>query len=125
MMDDGVQIMIGSVAMGALCGVATAWIKARFSKTRVEPQPLEVAQAPRFVTCEDCAAHRAKMDARLNAFSAEFAGVKRLIRESDARNEERMERMHRRLDKPLEAIAATAGRLEDHLNDHRAGTMKP
>lgn len=75
-MDDGVQMMIGSGALGALCGVATAWIKARFSKTRVEPQPLEVKGAPSYVTCEACRERHAEVEKRLADGTRAFDAIR-------------------------------------------------
>lgn len=34
---DGVSLTIGGTAVAALASVATAWIKARFGRTKVEP----------------------------------------------------------------------------------------
>lgn len=39
---DGVSILMGGGAFGALCGVLGAWIKARWNRTKVEPTPLPV-----------------------------------------------------------------------------------
>ena len=85
-MDDGVQMMIGSGALGALCGVATAWIKARFSKTRVEPQPLEVKGAPAYVTKEEFEKHvqdngrdHENLFARLNRNDRETSEIKGML----------------------------------------------
>ena len=44
-MDDGVSLMIGGGAVGALAGVVGAWIKARYGKTKVEPSPLAVEKS--------------------------------------------------------------------------------
>ncbi len=37
---DGLALTIGSGAIGAICGVLGAWIKARYSKTTIEPNPI-------------------------------------------------------------------------------------
>lgn len=55
---DGVSLSIGSAALASICGVLGALIKARYQRTEITPQPLEVKAAARFVSCEDCAAHR-------------------------------------------------------------------
>ncbi|MBQ6104199.1 MAG: hypothetical protein IJL06_11080 [Kiritimatiellae bacterium] len=60
MMDaDGIQLLVGGGAIGALAPLASAWIKARFSKTQIAPQPLEVKGAPQFVTKEEFEKHAA------------------------------------------------------------------
>ena len=56
---DGIQLLVGGGAIGALAPLASAWIKARFSKTQIAPQPLEVKGAPQFVTKEEFEKHAA------------------------------------------------------------------
>ena len=58
-MDDGVSLAIGGGAVGAICTVAGAWIKARFAKTRVEPTPLpvETHREEEYVTKEEFQRH--------------------------------------------------------------------
>ena len=42
---DGVSLAVGSGAVGAICGVVIAWIKAKVgTKAKVEPVPLPVTQ---------------------------------------------------------------------------------
>lgn len=76
---DGAQIILGSGAFGALCGVVSSWIKARFARTKVEPQPLEVKGAPKFVTCEECELKHRAVDERLSAGTRAFDAVQRKI----------------------------------------------
>jgi hypothetical protein len=47
---DGIQLAVGGTAVTALAGIAGAWIKARYGKTRVDPDPLRVEPADKFVT---------------------------------------------------------------------------
>lgn len=56
---DGIQLLVGGGAIGALAPLASAWIKARFSRTQIAPQPLEVKGAPQFVTKEEFEKHAA------------------------------------------------------------------
>lgn len=43
--DNGVSLAVGSGAVGAICGVVGAWLKARVgTKAKVEPVPLPVEQ---------------------------------------------------------------------------------
>lgn len=79
MESDGAQILLGSGAVGALCAVATSWIKARFARTRVEPQPLEVKGAPSYVTCEQCELKHKDVDNRLAAGTRAFDAVRAKI----------------------------------------------
>lgn len=42
---DTTGIAVTTGALGVICGVVSTWIKARFSKTKVEPDPLHVEQS--------------------------------------------------------------------------------
>lgn len=79
MESDGAQILLGSGAVGALCAVATSWIKARFARTKVEPQPLEVKGAQRYVTCEQCELRHQAVDKRLDDGADAFEAVRSKI----------------------------------------------
>lgn len=83
---DGAQIILGSGAFGALCGVVTAWIKARFSRSRIEPQPLSVQAAPEFVTkkdferhCADNAREHENIFSRMNRNDRETSEIKGIL----------------------------------------------
>lgn len=76
---DGVQLLIGGGAIGALVPLASAWIKARFGRTTVEPQPLEVKGAPKFVTCDQCDLRHREVDNRLAAGTRAFDAVRSKI----------------------------------------------
>ena len=76
---DGAQIILGSGAFGALCGVVSSWIKARFSKTTVAPQPLKVQAEQQFVTCEQCELKHKAVDERLAAGARAFDAVRSKI----------------------------------------------
>ena len=76
---DGIQLLVGGGAIGALVPLASAWIKARFSRSRIEPQPLEVKGAQKFVTCEECALKHRAVDERLSAGTRAFEAVRSKI----------------------------------------------
>ena len=117
---NGVYIALGSGAVGALCSLGAAWIKARFSKTKVEPTPLPVEVADKFVTCAECKAHRERIERRVDAQFEMFAKVSDKLDLIEAHNEDRAKRMHDRLDPVIRSTAETAGILKQHLEDHRA-----
>ncbi len=54
---DGVYIALGGGAVGALCSLGAAWIKARFSRTKVGPQPFETREVDKFVTRDEFKDH--------------------------------------------------------------------
>ena len=76
---DGIQLLVGGGSVGALCTLAGAWIKARFAKTQIAPQPLEVKGAPKFVTCEQCELKHKEVDNRLAAGTRAFDAVRSKI----------------------------------------------
>ena len=76
---DSIQLFVGGGAIGALVPLVSAWIKARFSKTQIAPQPLEVKGAPRFVTCDQCDLRHREVDNRLAAGTRAFDAVRSKI----------------------------------------------
>lgn len=73
---DGIQLLVGGGAIGALVPLASAWIKARFAKTQIAPQPLEVKGAQKFVTCEQCELRHKEVDERLKAGTRAFDAIR-------------------------------------------------
>lgn len=47
---DGINLAVGGGAVTAIAGVAGALIKARFSRTKVEPDPLNIRKEDKYVT---------------------------------------------------------------------------
>ena len=86
MTEDGISLGIGGAAVGAICGVVGAWIKARFAKMRVEPDPLRVEKAEKPVSrkefedhvAEDKLAHE-NLYARMNRNDRETSEIKGLL----------------------------------------------
>jgi len=117
---DGVNLAISSAAVTALAGLAGAWIKARYGRTKVEPTPLPVDVADKFVTCEQCKAHRDHIEKRVDAQLELFSKVSDKLDLIEAHNEDRAKRMHDRLDPVIRSSASTAEVLRQHLEDHRA-----
>ena len=90
---DGINLAIGGGAVTAIAGVIGAWIRARFSKTTVEPTPLPVTteKTPKYVTVqefnkhvEDNARDHENIFSRLSAnekLASRFEGLLEGIRE--------------------------------------------
>ena len=90
---DGINLAIGGGAVTAIAGVIGAWIRARFSKTTVEPTPLPVTteKTPKYVTVqefnkhvEDNARDHENLFGRLNAndkLTSKLEGILEGIRE--------------------------------------------
>lgn len=117
---DGIQIFAGGSALTVLGGIAGAWIKARYGRTKVDPTPLPVEVAQRFVTCDQCQAHRDAIGKRFDAQVQLFSKVSDKLDLIEAHNEDRAKRMHDRLDPVIRSSASTAEVLRQHLEDHRA-----
>ena len=107
------SLVLGGGAIGALCTLGAAWIKARYARTKVEPTPLPVDVADKFVTCEQCKAHRDHSEKLFSKVSDKLDLI-------EAHNEDRAKRMHDRLDPVIRSSASTAEVLRQHLEDHRA-----
>ncbi len=126
MENDGMSLVLGGGAIGALCTLGAAWIKARYAKTKVEPTapdrkpafPVELAD--KYVTCDQCKAHREALAKRVDAQLELFSKVSDKLDLIEAHNEDRAKRMHDRLDPVIRSSAATAEVLKQHLEDHRA-----
>ncbi len=67
------------VSGAALATIVNALVKvwtARNQRTTVEPQPLEVKGAPKFVTCEQCELRHKGVDASLAAGTRAFEAIR-------------------------------------------------
>ena len=110
-MDADTGIVIGSGAVGAICGVAGTWIKAKFGKTRI-PQPLETREQDRYVTCSECKQHREAIEKRLDSVGPALDRVFEKLDENDKRAEERATATHRRLDPLIQELGTVRGKVE-------------
>lgn len=111
MMDDGLTLAIGGTAFGALCTLAGSWIKARYGHAKVEPQPLEVAQAPSFRTCAECDRRHAEVEKRLAAGDLAFQELRHDIQNG-------FQRVTDRISPVAEACAANSAALQVILKHH-------
>jgi uncharacterized coiled-coil DUF342 family protein len=118
-MDDGLSLIISGSAVGAIATLVGSWIKARYSKTKIEPQPLEIKQTPNFVTCDECKAHRKAVHSRIDELRPRIDKLIEMMQKSDAKAEERALHLHRRIDPLSEKLAATNELLKNHLYNHR------
>ena len=126
MENDGMSLVLGGGAIGALCTLGAAWIKARYARTKVEPTapdrkpafPVELAD--KYVTCDQCKAHREHIEKRIDTQTQMFAKVSDKLDMIEEHNEDRAKRMHDRLDPVIRQAAATGEAMKQHLEDHRA-----
>lgn len=78
-MGDGSVIELVKAIFTGLVGVLGVFIGRRSMRAKVEPQPLEVKGAPRFVTCEQCELKHKEVDNRLAAGTRAFDAVRSKI----------------------------------------------
>ena len=117
---DGINLAIGGTAVTALAGLAGAWIKARYGRKVDVGRMPPVEMAEKYVTCEQCKAHRERIERRVDAQFEMFAKVSDKLDLIEAHNEDRAKRMHDRLDPVIRSAAETSAVLRNHLEDHRS-----
>lgn len=108
-------IVISSGAVGALCTLGAAWIKAKFgqrAKVEADPSPFPVQQQGPFVTVGECKQHRCALEKRIDAIGPALNRIFKKISENDKRSEDRSLQLHRRLDPVVEKVASTAATVE-------------
>ena len=83
---DGINLAISSAALTALAGLAGAWIKARYGRTKVSPDPLRVEKLDKYVTRDEFARHVGENErahenlfARLNRNDRETSEIKGML----------------------------------------------
>ena len=108
---DGISLTMGGAAVSAIAGIAGAWIKARYGRTKV-PQPLETERVGPYVTCGECKQHRAAIGKRIDTVETTSHAILRKLDEIDTRAETRSENLHRRLDPIIEKVADNSARVD-------------
>ena len=98
-------IMISSGAVGAICTLLGAWVKAKFSKN---PQPFETHRVNDCVSVKECNRRMLEMDCRVTRLEQKvdngFEKITEKLSAMDDKSEERSVALHRRLDKLFERI---------------------
>ena len=106
MLDGNIGVAIGSSAVTTICGVIGLWIKARFSKTKIENDPLNVDKQDKFVTRGECKNYRCAMQKQIDNVGPALNRIFKKLNENDRKSEERSIQLHRRLDPIAEKTAA-------------------
>ena len=106
MLDGNIGVAIGSSAVTTICGVIGLWIKARFSKTKIENDPLNVDKQDKFVTRGECKNYRCNIQKQIDALGPALERIFKKLNENDRKSEERSTQLHRRLDPIIEKTAA-------------------
>ncbi len=130
---DGVNLAIGGGAVGAIAGVVGAWIKARYGRTQIDPDPLNVKneKKPVYVTVGEFNTRLGKVEADIKDLRGTITtgnnAVMRKLDEIDARSEKRANELNRRIDPVIERVAANkeaVDMLKDTMREaRRAATL--
>ena len=106
MLDGNIGVAIGSSAVTAICGVIGLWIRARFQRTKIEPDPLNVNKTEKYITRGECKNYRCALEKRIDEFGPALERIFKKLNENDQKSEARSTQLHRRLDPIIEKTAA-------------------
>lgn len=115
---DGINLAIGGTAVTAIAGIVGAWIKARYGRTTVEPDPLNVRneKKPVFVTVGEFNTRLGKVEQDIKDLRGDIqssnAAVLAKLDENDRRSEARAQQTHQRLDPFIRELGAVHGKME-------------
>lgn len=112
-------IIIGSGAVGSICGVIGMWIKSKVAQKQARP----VDSDDRFVTQLECRQHRCAIEKRIDDNLEILRKIPAMIEESDRKAEKRSCDLHRRLDPVVEKVAANSAKIEVFENLAKANTV--
>lgn len=116
-MDETTGIIISSGAVGALCGVASTWIKAKFGqKVKAEiPQPCDVRKVNDCISVKECNRRMNELDERVTRLETRldsgFATIMDKLSAMDRESEQRAVALHRRMDAMLTTVAKVDGEV--------------
>ena len=115
-MDETTGIIISSGAVGALCGVASTWIKAKFGqKAKIEPDPLNVHEQHDCITVKECNRRMNELDERVTRLETRldsgFATIMDKLSAMDRESEQRAVALHRRMDAMVTTVSKVDGEV--------------
>ena len=83
---DGISLAASGAAVGSLCTLGAAWIRARYGRTKVDPDPLRVDKLDKYVTrgefnkhVEDNARDHENLFGRMNRNDRETSEIKGML----------------------------------------------
>lgn len=110
-MENTAGIAISSGAIGAICALIGAWIKAKYGKTPI-PQPLSTTKVGPYVTVGECKQHRCAIGERIREEHDLLKEIVDTLKKNDERNEARAQATHQRIDPLIEEIGSVRGKIE-------------
>lgn len=121
-------IIISSGALGAICAVASTWIKSKFG-TKIKA-PLD--SNDRYVTELQCQQHRCALSKRIDdnmelvkKITDAINSIDKKIDETDDKAEKRSTDIHRRLDPIIEKVGAINAKIDVLDNIIKKEISKP
>lgn len=117
---DGVSLAVGSGAVGAICGVVIAWIKAKVgTKAKVEPVPLpvETHERTQYVTKEEFQRHVEKVEKRFEAGNTAFKELRKEITGMREDLHAGLGKINERISPVAEACAANSAAIQILLKE--------
>ena len=110
-MAENTGLIISTAGLSSLCTLAATWIKARWSKTRIELDPLNVEKQDKFVTRGECQNYRCNIQKQIDALGPALERIFKKLNENDRKSEERSIQLHRRLDPIAEKTASNQAEI--------------
>lgn len=105
-MAENTGMIISAAGLSSLCTLAGVWIKARFSRTKIEPSPLPIDKQEKYITRGECKNYRCALEKRIDEFGPALERIFKKLNENDQKSEARSTQLHRRLDPIIEKTAA-------------------
>ena len=105
-MAENTGMIISAAGLSSLCTLAGVWIKARFQRTKIEPDPLNVNKTEKYITRGECKNYRCALEKRIDEFGPALERIFKKLNENDQKSEARSTQLHRRLDPIIEKTAA-------------------
>lgn len=119
-------IAISSGAVGAICGVVSAYVRARLvrrSRIEPDPSPFPVRKVADCISVGECNRRMKALEERMDKVERRLSdGLDSILKKldaMDARGEERARQMNVRLDPVVERVAANSARID--MIDRRIG----
>lgn len=98
---DGFNLVIGGSAIGAIATVVGSLIKAKFSKTKIDPQPLQVDESDLSKIVKENSAKHENFDYRIRKLERELAAIDERTKSTN----DRLDRIDNKLDLIIERFA--------------------
>ena len=119
---DGISLALGGTAVGALCTLGAAWIKAKVGqKAKVEPVPLpvETHERAQYVTREEFQRHVSEVQRRFEAGNTAFKELRKEITGMREDLHAGLAKINDRISPVAESCAANGAAIRILLNEEK------